>query len=109
MFNLNKIVFMKIGSHGNESIDSIIARKQLEYDSTNSIFWGYGGSVCHPVNQVQQFISENKEVYLLMQKIDSNFSIGHEVKTASEYSVDKVVWNFISPGINVTNSKYAFV
>ena len=49
---------MKVGLHAQESIEDIVKRKQREFEDTGSIFWGYGGSTCHPLTMVQPFAKE---------------------------------------------------
>jgi len=67
-------VFMKIGNHAGETFKSILRRKNQEYRKTGRIFWGYGGSACHPINQVQPFVriyeKQNGSIYVLMQEVD---------------------------------------
>ena len=46
-------VIMKAGPHTGEDLDAIIARKQEEAASAGWCLWGYGGSACHPLTQVQ--------------------------------------------------------
>ena len=51
-------IVMKVGFHAGEEWNEIIARKQGEISSTGVTFWGYGGSACHPLRQVQPFAHE---------------------------------------------------
>src|SRR5438552_4137076 len=73
---LNRFIFMKVGNHAGEDWDQILARKKKEFEQTGFIFWGYGGSACHPINQVQPFarlaVKEDDGVKLVMQPIRSN-------------------------------------
>lgn len=108
----NHMLFMKVGLHAGETLDQILARKQAEYDATGMIFWGYGGSNCHPVNQVQPFVRSHIEespagIHLVMAPINS--VADPQVLPATEYSSDNVNWSPIPKGINVTGSKYALV
>jgi len=106
------IIYMKIGYHANEEIDEIIKRKLKEEKDNGYFFWGYGGNLCHPLNQVKPFIERctvlNIKPKLLMsltrskpKKIDSTF--------ANEYSKDKKNWQPLPENISVTGSKYAFI
>ena len=49
---------MKIGYHAYEKIDDIIKRKLKEEEEAGMVFWGYGGSFCHPINQIRPFIKK---------------------------------------------------
>lgn len=49
------ILYMKVGTHANEGLEAIIARKQREIEEAGVAFWGYGGSTCHPTTMVQPF------------------------------------------------------
>ena len=104
-------IFMKVGQHANEEFESILTRKNEEFNRTGRIFWGYGGTSCHPIRHVQPFakmnIKINRPVYLLMEKIDSH---AHpDIAPATEYSEDGIVWKPIPDGINVLGSRYALV
>ncbi len=109
--NFDHIVFMKFGYHALENEDDIIKRKIKEFQKEKMLFWGYGGSICHPLNQVQPFLkwshSIDKRVFLLMSFTPSKPQM--DVTLAREYSVDGEVWNPIPKGIKVTGSKYALV
>ncbi len=104
-------IFMKVGNHAGENFEDILRRKNEEYKKTGKIFWGYGGTACHPISQVQPFVKlyekENGSVYVLMQEIDSRAV--PMIAPAKQYSVDGVNWEPIPEGISVTGSKYALV
>src|ERR1044071_848395 len=104
-------VFMKVGNHAGETFEQIIERKNEEFRKAGRIFWGYGGSACHPINQVQPFAKEiveaEGEIYVLMQEIDSR---AHPtLLPATKYSEDGVNWKTIPKGVKVTGSRYALV
>lgn len=105
------LIFMKVGLHARESIEDIIARKQKEFDEAGAIFWGYGGSTCHPLTMVQPFAKQieakGEEVLIIMQKMNSKHSAPPEA--AKEYSDDGVNWQPIPKGIEVRGSRYALV
>jgi hypothetical protein len=108
----NKFLFMKVGNHANESWDQILARKRREYEIAGKTFWGYGGSACHPLNQVQPFsrlvIKEQPDgIVLVMEPINSRAD--QDEAAATEYSEDGVIWKPIPKGIKVTGSRYALV
>lgn len=106
-----RFIFMKVGNHANETWEQILERKRREYQSAGRIFWGYGGSACHPINQVQPFarlsLREGARVELLMEPISSRSD--QDSVPATEYSEDGVIWKPIPEGIIVTGSRYALV
>ena len=110
-FDADSFLFMKVGNHAGESFDQIVARKQREFDDAGMIFWGYGGSACHPLTQVQPFVSAiigaGGIPTLVMQYISSTMDQGqHE---ATEYSKDGINWEPVPEGIHVTGSRHAIV
>jgi hypothetical protein len=104
-------VFMKVGNHAGESFEQILERKNWEYRKTGRIFWGYGGTSCHPLTQVQPFarsaVQQYGAVYLLMEPIDSRAE--PDVLPATEYSEDGLKWQPIPEGIQVIGSRYALI
>jgi hypothetical protein len=105
------IIFMKIGVHAREPLESIIKRKQDEFAAAGRIFWGYGGGTCHPVRMVQPFAraaeEDQRPVHLVMHKMRSMHNA--EPELAREYSDDGIAWYPIPRGINVKGSRYAMV
>jgi hypothetical protein len=105
------ILFMKVGNHANESFEQILRRKRKELDAAGKIFWGYGGSACHPLTQVRPFvryaIEQGETPILVMQSISSNMDQGEYA--AEEYSEDGVNWLPIPKGVRVTGSRYAMI
>jgi hypothetical protein len=108
---LDAFVFMKVGNHAGETFEQILERKNRELQQAGCIFWGYGGSACHPITQVQPFtrlhVKKYGSVYLLMEPVDSRAD--PEILPAKEYSEDGVRWRPIPDGILVTGSKFALV
>jgi hypothetical protein len=104
-------VYMKVGNHAGEDFDSILERKNRELEQAGRIFWGYGGTACHPLVQVQPFArlyaKKHGQIYLLMEPVNSKAN--PEIDPASEYSSDGAVWQPIPEGIRVTGSRYALV
>ena len=104
-------VFMKVGDHAGETFEQILARKNKEFQDAGRIFWGYGGTACHPLNQVQPFVKlledEMGSVSLLMEPIHSNAN--PLIAPATQFSSDGVHWEDIPDGISVTGSRYALV
>jgi len=105
------LLFMKVGLHAGESFEDILERKKQEYDDAGMIFWGYGGSTCHPTRHVQPFakmmVEEHGDIYIVMEEIDSHHD--PTVILAKEYSEDGVNWKPIPKGIEVRGSRYAVV
>jgi len=104
-------ILMKVGFHGIEELDAIIERKQLEIRQTGFAFWGYGGTLCHPLLAIQPFInslfSQREKVEVLFVVTSSPFhSKGTDV---SEFSIDGVNWQDMPKGIRVSSSKFALV
>ena len=66
---------MKYGTHANEPPDTIIKRKINEVNLYGYTFWGYGGTSCHPLNQILPFIKMNfergEETYLVLSRINT--------------------------------------
>ena len=104
-------VYMKVGNHAGEGFDAILERKKRERDRTGRMFWGYGGTACHPLMQVQPFArlyTKNEgKIYLMMEPVNSRAD--PDVEPAKEYSSDGSVWQAIPEGICVTGSRYALV
>jgi hypothetical protein len=103
------LLFMKVGTHANESLDEIIERKQAEIDAAGFALWGYGGNTCHPLTMVQPFaraaVDRGNQIHLCMEPMDSNhFAV---TERATEFSVDGINWERIDPAINVIGSRYA--
>lgn len=105
------ILFMKVGTHAQESLEDIIARKSKEIDQTGYAMWGYGGNTCHPRTMVQPFVDSFKvrgvPIYLCMQEMNSKHFA--EQLRANEYSVDGIDWKKIPSTINVLGSRFALV
>lgn len=104
------ILYMKIGVHASEPLESIIRRKRQEIEDEGYAMWGYGGGTCHPTNAVQPFAAagerEGQKIYLCMKEMESHH-YADQVR-ATHASVDgKTIWTEIPPGINVLGSRYA--
>ncbi len=104
-------IFMKVGEHAGEPFEKILERKNHEFKEAGMIFWGYGGTACHPLRQVQPFarlqIKQHGSIYLLMEKISSHAD--PDLVPASQYSEDGINWQEIPSGIKVIGSRYALV
>jgi hypothetical protein len=105
------ILFMKIGTHAQESLADIIARKSKEIEDTGYAMWGYGGNTCHPRTMVQpfaeSFAAKDTPIYLFMHEMNSRHFA--ERLRANEFSVDGSKWEPIPDTINVLGSRFALV
>ncbi len=100
---------MKIGTHANEELADIIARKKREIEEAGLAMWGYGGNSCHPTTMVQPFAKTHREldqtILLCMQPMESRHFA--EPVLAAEFSIDGVNWQPMPSGVNVLGSRYA--
>lgn len=105
------LLFMKIGVHAKEPLESIIKRKLKEIKDEGICMWGYGGGTCHPINAVQPFVAQHvsagQTIYLCMQEMTSKHYA--EPERANYFSEDGKNWTEIPKGINVRGSRYAMV
>lgn len=103
------LLFMKVGTHANEGLEDIIARKQKEIQDVGFAMWGYGGNTCHPTTMVQPFAHEHENsgepIVLCMEQMESSHFA--EPIRADEYSVDGVTWHNVPDGINALGSRFA--
>src|SRR5580693_5071693 len=104
-------LFMKVGTHAQESLGDIIDRKKKEIEAAGFAFWGYGGNTCHPQTMVQPFAKtyevKGETIYLCMHEMDSrHFAVSVR---ADEFSEDGRQWQTIPSDINVKGSRYALV
>ena len=105
-------IYMKVGTHAQEPLEQIIARKAREIDQAGYALWGYGGSTCHPMTMVQPFarqyaLRSDRPIILAMQRMNSNHFA--EPLRATEFSVDGKLWEEIPPAVDVRGSRYALV
>lgn len=105
------LLYMKVGTHAQESLTDIIKRKRVEIEAAGHAFWGYGGNTCHPSNTVQPFVKafelQGKTIYLCMEEIESNHF--HDPIRADEYSTNGFDWHEIPAAINALGSRHALV
>ncbi|TCS37910.1 hypothetical protein EDC30_103202 [Paucimonas lemoignei] len=103
------ILFMKVGVHAKEDLESIIKRKTQEIEDAGFALWGYGGGTCHPATMVQPFAKQQaqkgQKIFLCMQEMNSNHFA--EPVRAEEYSIDGKTWNTIPKPIHVLGSRFA--
>lgn len=105
------ILFMKVGTHAQESLPEIIRRKSQEIEETGYAMWGYGGNTCHPRTMVQPFAEaceqRHSPIYLCMREMESRHFA--EPLRAEQFSVDGSEWQPIPDTINVRGSRFALV
>ena len=105
------LLFMKVGTHAQESLEDIIARKSKEIEETGYGMWGYGGNTCHPRSMVQPFAEmvhdRGEPIYLLMEEMESKHFA--EPVRADQFSVDGRSWENVPDTINVRGSRFALV
>lgn len=105
------LLFMKVGTHAQETLEDIIARKTKEIEDTGYAMWGYGGNTCHPRTMVQPFAEDlaarQQPIVLCMQAMESKHFA--EPLRANEFSPDGISWQLIPPTIHVLGSRYALV
>lgn len=103
------VLYMKVGTHAEEDLAHIIARKKREIEDAGLAMWGYGGNTCHPTSMVQPFAREHakagRPIILAMQPMNSKHFA--EPLRAEEFSGDGTRWEPIPEGINVLGSRYA--
>jgi hypothetical protein len=101
-------IVMKVGFHAGEEWNEIIARKQGEISSAGVTFWGYGGSACHPLRQVQPFAHQCEEDVVVAMLWTESRPLSPS-RTAEEMSVDGEHWQPLPPAVRITGSKWALV
>lgn len=103
------LLFMKVGTHAQESLEDIIARKSEEIAEVGYGLWGYGGNTCHPSTMVQPFAEDfaarGQPIHLVMEEMNSNHFA--EPLCAKEYSPDNLNWQEIPADIQVRGSRFA--
>ena len=104
------LLFMKVGKHANESLESILVRKRQEIDRGGFAMWGYGGNTCHPLSMVRPFAMDQKisqkPIRLVMQVMNSKHFA--EQIAADEYTTDGQKWEPIDTRVHrVLGSRYA--
>jgi hypothetical protein len=104
-------VVMKVGYHAAEDFSDIIDRKLQELRVNGRLFWGYGGSCCHPLRQVQPLAElasrDDEEVACIFTRTFSRPSVS--AVSASRFSADGERWRPLPPGVDVRGSKFALV
>lgn len=103
-----RVIVMKVGMHDGEAWDTIVRRKTHEERVVGVTYWGYRGTVCHPLKQVQPFAREagGEPIAVLMIRTSSDFKAPWV--PATEESSDGIVWSPIRTGI-ATTGRYALL
>ena len=106
-------IFMKVGTHGGDSLKDILDRKKIELKKAKMIFWGYGGTVLHPMNQVQPFVEKWKKksvrIEVLMEEIKGDSKSGPPAGTAKQFAVSDEECMKPIPNEICTGGKHALV
>jgi hypothetical protein len=105
------MVVIKAGVHDSEGLASIIERKQREEAASGACYWGYGGTLCDPIKQVQPFAARCAESGITVAVVMPITPSPHhgEGIAASELSTDRSTWLPIPPAVRVTGSTKALV
>jgi hypothetical protein len=102
---------MKAGFHAEEHLSQILERKLEEQRALGVLYWGYGGSLCHPLTQVQPHAQAaarmGSSVRVLFVETASKPSLNKT--SASEWSSDSTEWWALPETVKVTSSKHALV
>lgn len=105
------LVFMKVGFHGDEDLEAILKRKAEEEAISGVVFWGYGGTLCHPTRQIRPFAERCKDmglsVSVVMASTHSKFNV--EPTAAKEFSEDGLVWQPLPHEVKVIASRHALI
>jgi hypothetical protein len=105
--NIPAFIVMKVGFHAEEELDQILRRKQNEIADGSYCLWGYGGSACHPITQVQPFVKRTASLEVLFVPTTSRPKLG--TLTSTSFSEDGTQWKVIPGHCHVSASKYALV
>lgn len=104
-------LYMKVGTHAQETLADIVARKRREIEQAGFALWGYGGNTCHPLSMVQPFardyVRKSGRIFLCMQPMDSKHFA--EPLRASKMSIDGIKWEEIPEPVNCRGSRYALI
>ena len=100
----SRLVVIKVGVHMGEPGEAIIDRKLAEEQAAGVAYWGYGGSVCHPITQVQPFAMHGGPVSVFMTRTTSDFLGSSAWATAA--TGDGRSWEPLPQGV-CTSGRYA--
>lgn len=102
---------MNVGFHADETWRQIVERKLNEEEKCGMIFWGYSGTICHPLQRrafVKQILHEG-QIPKLVISLTTSKPISKFTEWAKEFSVDGKKWLPIPEEIYVKGSKYVIV
>jgi hypothetical protein len=102
----SRVILMKVGVHLSEPWEAIVERKLAEERAAGVAYWGHGGSICHPLTQVQPFAQRCSSVIVLMIRTFSDF-LGSSTPAVAA-SRDGRSWEPIPQGVT-TSGRYALV
>ncbi len=102
-------IYMKVGTHAQEPLESIFERKRKEIEDAGYALWGYGGNTCHPLHRVRPFaedyVKRQGRIYLVMQPMNSKHYAPQA--RAAQFTSNGDSWHDVPEGINVLGSRYA--
>jgi len=104
----NAVLLMKIGFHAQEELLDILDRKKEEEKQHGYIFWGYGGSLCHPLKVIKPFAEEVGDPIKVLFILTPSKYFG-TTDNAMEYSIDGKTWMAVPKKMKITSSRYALV
>jgi len=91
--NLETLVFMKVGSHGDEKFQEIIRRKKREEHLSGFMLWGYAGNLLDAFD-LSLYLKTNwqrgKRIFIAMSETKSPFR-NYPIRSKS-FSIDKHIW-----------------
>ena len=92
LFDFSKFIIMKVGSHGDESFEQIINRKNCEQEKVGFMLWGYSGNFLDVI-QTRKFLNSNNptRAFILMSNTKSPFK--NNPIRSNFFSLDKEKWN----------------
>jgi hypothetical protein len=105
------ILLMKAGPHSGYDLDEIFTMKKKEERLHGKFFWGYAGTLCHPI-KIRSFVKKSLRDYnktpalVLMTTSSKYFSNSPIIK---EYSVDGKYYYPIPDGIILTGCTFVII
>jgi len=98
---LDSFIIMKVGSHGKESFQEIIERKNKEQLNTGFMLWGYSGNLLDVIETRNFFSNQEKgRKFILMSETKSPFQNSPE--KSSFFSLNKIDWHELPKSLYTT-------